>query len=192
MMRPALLVIDLQRWFLEVGPPEKLARVERLIAKTNELIDFFHEKKLPVVRVQTVHEADGSTWNQWMKEHNTGRLIEGTWEAEEHPDVHTCDTDVVIRKTRHSAFIRTELEEALRNREVDTVVVAGFSTNACVGLTTVEAYERDFRIMLAEDAILGTNQEEGNLMLDYLRNRFAIKPVPNARIMETVSRHMGH
>lgn len=191
-MRPALLVIDLQRWFLEVGPPEKLARVERLIAKSNELIDFFHEKKLPVVQVQTVHKADGSTWNQWMKEHNTGHLIEGTREADEHPDVHTCDTDVVIRKTRHSAFIRTELEETLRDRGVDRVVIAGFSTNACVGLTTIEAYERDFKTILAQDAILGTNQNEDSVMLDYLRNLLAIEPVPNATIMETMPAHMGH
>ena len=172
-MRPALLVIDLQRWFLEVGSPEKLARVGALIANTNALIDFFRDRDLPVVRIQTVHKAGGSTWNQWMKEHNTPRLIEGTQEAEEHPDVHGSDTDVVIRKTRHSTFIRTELEDVLLARAIDTVVLAGFSTNACVGLTTIEAYERDFKILLAEDAILGTNQKEGSLMLDYLRNRFA-------------------
>ena len=69
------------------------------------------------------------------------------------------------------------------------MVLAGFSTNACVGLTTVEAYERDFKVMLAGDAILGTNREEGGLMLDYLRNRFAVEPLPNATIMETVSAH---
>jgi len=191
-MRPALLVIDLQRWFLEVGPPEKLARVGALLANANALIDFFRDRDLPVVRILTVHKADGSTWNQWMKEHNTARLIEGTRQAEEHPDVHGCDSDVVIRKTRHSAFIRTDLGDVLLLRAIDTVVLAGFSTNACVGLTTIEAYERDFRVMLAEDAILGTNQKEAGEMLDYLRNRFAIEPVPSARIMKTVSEHMGH
>ena len=191
-MRPALLVIDLQRWFLEVGPPEKLARVEVLIAGTNALIDFFRERHLPVVRILTVHSADGSTWNQWMTEHSTPRLIKGTPEAEEHPDVHSSETDVVIQKTRHSAFIRTELEDVLGARAVDTVVLAGFSTNACVGLTTIEAYERDFKVILAGEAILGTDPKEGSLMLDYLRNRFAIEPVSNAAIMETVSGHTAH
>jgi len=186
-MRPALLVIDLQRWFLEIGPAEKLARVGTLIANTNALIDFFHDRGLPVVRILTVHKPDGSTWNQWMKEHNSPRLIEGTPEAEEHPDVHRTDTDIVIRKTRHSAFIRTQLEDVLRGRAVDRVAVVGFSTNACVGLTTIEAYERDFKIILARDAILGTSQKEAKLMLDYLRNRFAIEPVSNARIVEIVS-----
>lgn len=97
-MRPALLVIDLQRWFLEVGPPEKLAAVESLIARTNELIDFFHERGLPIIHIQTVHKADRSTWNQWMKDHNSPRLLEGSREAEEHPGVHTYPTDVIGRR----------------------------------------------------------------------------------------------
>ena len=187
MVRPALLVIDLQRWFLEVGPPEKLARVEALIARANDLIDFFHEKKLPVVRVWTVHKADRSTWNQWMREHNTGRLIEGTPEAEEHPGVHASDEDVVVRKTRHSAFIRTELEAILRSRAVETLVLTGFATDLCVGLTAIEAWERDFRIILAREAILGLDPDKGNVMLDYLRARFAIEPVTNAEVVATIS-----
>jgi len=191
-IRPALLVTDLQRWFLEVGPPEKLARVGTLVARANELIDFFHDEKLPVFHVRTVHKADGSTWNQWMKEHKTGRLLEGTREAEGHPDVHTHDADVVLHKTRHSAFIRTELERVLRGRGVDTIVIAGFSTNACVGLTAIEAWERDFGLILAEEAILGTNLDEAASMLNYLRTRFEIEPVSNAKIMRTVSAHLSH
>ncbi len=186
MTNPALLVIDLQSWFLETGQPEKLAAVETLVARTNELIDFFHKNMLLVVQVQTVHRADGSTWNQWMKEHNTGRLIEGTREAKPYPDVHVHMTDIVVQKTRHSAFIRANLEDILLSRNVDTLVLAGFSTDACVGLTAIEAYERDFKIMLAGDSILGTNHIEGNLMLDYLLNRFGIEPVSNAWIMNNV------
>ena len=186
-MRPALLVIDMQRRFLEHGHAEKLARVPALIANTNALIDFFHERDLPVILVQVVHKADGSTWNQWMREHDVPALIEGTPEAEEHPDVHLRDTDIVVRKTRHSAFIRTDLDDILRSRGIDTLVLAGFSTDLCVGLTTIEAYERDFRIMLAGDAILGTNPKAGNAMLDYLRTHFGIEPMPNAAIMATLS-----
>lgn len=135
-MKTALLVIDLQRYFLEVGCEEKLARVGTLIAKTNELIDLFHEQDLPVVKIQIVHKTDGSTWNQGMKPHGTGQpikgtLTEGTREAEPHPDVHVRPTDIVVTKTRGSAFIRTELEAVLTKLQVDTVVLTGFSTNRC-------------------------------------------------------------
>ena len=56
-----------------------------------------------------------------------------------------------------------------------------------MGLTAIEAYDRDFRVMLAGDAILGTNPEKGSLMLDYLRNHFGIEPIANAAIMAAVS-----
>ena len=123
-MRPALMVVDMQRWFLEVGPPEKLARVPWLIANTNELIRCFRDRGLPVIRVVTIHKADGSTWNQWMKAQKVPRLIEGTREAEEHPGVDTGDNDIVVTKTRHSAFLRTQLEDLLRARAIDTLAVS--------------------------------------------------------------------
>ena len=90
------------------------------------------------------------------------------------------------RKTRHSAFIRTDLESILWSHGIESVVICGYSTNACVGLTTIEAYERDFKIMLAGDAILGTNPSEHALMLDYLWTRFGVKPVSNREILKTI------
>lgn len=194
-MKPALLVIDLQRWYLERGHSEKLSRVGMLIAKTNALIDFFHKQRLPVVQVRLIHRADGSTWNQMMKPHWTGRptegtLTEGTWEAEPHPDMHRRDTDVTLTKTRGSAFVRTELEDVLRDRGVGTVVLAGYSTNRCVGLTAIDAWERDFRVMLAGEAIVGTSSEEGEWMLDYLRRTFDIEPFSNTEIEDAVVAHL--
>ena len=195
-MKAALLVIDLQRWCLERGHEDKLERVGALIARTNGLVDFFRERTSPVVKVQHVHKADGSTWNQSMKKHWTGQPIEGTvtegtWEAERHPDVHSYDTDVVLTKTRASAFIRTELEDLLRERAVDTVVLAGFAFNRCVGLTAIDAWERDFRVVLAGEAIVGSNVADGDLMLGYLKKAFEIEPLSNAEMMEEVTRSSG-
>ena len=191
-MNTALLVIDLQRYYLEVGHGEKLTRVGDLIAKTNDLIDFFHTKAMPVVKVQVVHRADGSTWNQAMRRHWTGQLIngtltEGTWEAEPHRELHGHPSDIVVTKTRGSAFIRTELENILLEQGVDTIVLTGFSTNRCVGLTAIEAWERDFKVILAGDAILGTTLADGDLMLDYLKRAFQIEPVSNATVKKIVS-----
>ena len=191
MMTPALITIDLQRYYLEVGHEDKLARVGALIANTNDLMDCFHGHALPIVRIQLAHKADGSTWNQQMKPHWTGEalqgtLTEGTWEAEPHPELDQHETDIVVTKTRGSAFLRTDLEDTLRALGVDTVVVAGFSTDRCVGLTAIDAWERDFKVILAGDAVLGTNPADGQLMLDYLEKAFAIEPVSNAEVKQVV------
>jgi nicotinamidase-related amidase len=184
-MRAALLVIDLQRWFFK--SPERQAGLRGLIAGCNELIDFFRGKGLPIVHILTVHKADGSTGDLWMKRNKKTSLVEGTADAEEFPEVHTFDTDVVLIKTRHSAFIRTDLERVLREVQVDTVVLAGFSTNACVGLTAIDAYERDFDVILARDAILGCDRARADLMLRMLHNEFAFEPLPSRAIMGKIS-----
>ncbi len=80
-MYPALIVVDLQNWFLEIGHAEKIERVPALITACNELIDFFASRGLPIVQVETVHQADRSTWNTWMLDNNQPRMIEGTHEA---------------------------------------------------------------------------------------------------------------
>jgi nicotinamidase-related amidase len=180
----ALLVIDLQRWFLEVGSEEKLNLVSKLIRKTNELIKHFELQKLPIIKIQTVHKADKSTWNLWALENNVGRLIEGTKEAEYSPEVYVAENEIIITKTRLSAFLRTGLEEKLRKLECDELVICGYSTDNCVGQTAIDAYEYDFKVILAGEAILGTKIEYGNLMLNSLERRFGIIPVDNENIIQ--------
>ena len=181
----ALLVIDLQKWFLEVGSEEKLHLVHGLISKTNELIQYFEANKLPVIKIQTVHKADKSTWNQWALENNSGRLLEGSKEAEYSPEVHVTENETVITKTRLSAFLRTNLENTLRQLQCDEVVICGYSTDNCVGQTAIDAYEYDFKVTLAGEAILGTQIEYGKLMLDSLKRRFEIIPKTNKEIFES-------
>lgn len=180
----ALLVIDLQRWFLEVGSEEKLSQVSVLIARTNELIKYFEAAGLPVIKIQTVHKADRSTWNLWALENDIGRLIEGTREAEYSPEVYRAKNEIVITKTRLSAFLRTNLEEVLRDLNCQEVVICGYSTDNCVGQTAIDAYEHDFKVMLAGEAILGTKTAYHQLMLESLERRFGIVPVSNEAIIQ--------
>ena len=92
MANSALLTIDMQRYFLETGTQEKLDRVERLLRQTNDLTSFCRQQGIPVIHVRIVHKRDGSTWNQAMKPHWTGEVLErtiteNTWESEPHPEL---------------------------------------------------------------------------------------------------------
>ncbi|MEO0896782.1 MAG: isochorismatase family cysteine hydrolase [Bacteroidota bacterium] len=184
---PALLVIDLQNWFLEKGSEEKLKAVPILIEKTNELIQFFHQHNWPIVRVQTVHKSDKSTWNQWALAHNVPRLIEGSHEANYAKEVIQKQTDIILTKTRLSAFLRTNLEATLLQLNCNRVVICGYSTDNCVGQTSMDAYELDFKVFLAGEAILGTHPKDGKLMLDYLDKHFGILPQSNSTIIQRLS-----
>lgn len=60
--------------------------------------------------------------------------------------------DAVISKTHFSAFARTGLAEQLHSQKIDTLVLAGLTTECCVASSAWDAFERDFHIFLAADA----------------------------------------
>ena len=62
------------------------------------------------------------------------------------------DGDIVVRKTRVSAFSTTDLNEQLRERGVDTLILAGISTSGVVLSTVRDASDRDFRVYVLADA----------------------------------------
>jgi len=113
--------------------------------------------------------------------------MEESEDVQELSDIHRYETDLEIIKTRSNAFLRTELEVTLKQLTVDTLVITGYSTNRCVGITAVEACERDFDVIVSRDAILGPQQNRVDAMLSVLRNEFGIEPISNVRIMEQIS-----
>jgi nicotinamidase-related amidase len=59
--------------------------------------------------------------------------------------------DIVVRKTRVGAFSTTDLEQQLRDREVDTLILAGISTSGVVLSTVRDAHDRDYRLFVLAD-----------------------------------------
>ncbi|HEY0267240.1 MAG TPA: cysteine hydrolase [Rhizomicrobium sp.] len=60
--------------------------------------------------------------------------------------------EMVISKTRFSAFARTGLAEQLRAAGIDTLVLAGLTTECCVAASAWAAFEQDFQVFIAADA----------------------------------------
>lgn len=69
--------------------------------------------------------------------------------------------DLVVRgKKRYSAFYATDLEFLLRGLGVDTVILAGINTTTCILCTAFEATNRDFRVVIASDAVDSMDGDE--------------------------------
>src|SRR5205807_9804792 len=91
---------------------------------------------------------------------------------------------VVREKKRYNAFYATDLEFLLRRLGVDTVILTGINTTTCVLCTAFEATNRDFRVVIASDAVDSMDGEE--------MHRFALRlmeaaigwPLTNPQIME--------
>lgn len=75
--------------------------------------------------------------------------------------------DKVVRKTRVSAFARTDLDGWLRALDIDTLILAGISTSGVVLSTVCDAADRDYRLIVLADACADRDAE----IQDVLMNR---------------------
>lgn len=155
--RAALLVIDMTNDFIERGAPYECAQARALIPKINQLVVAARAQGLPVVCTTQVHRGDGVDLGMVRYLHPitaTGKaLVEGSHGVEIHPDIDFDPaTDELLVKRRYSAFYGTDLENFLRRRGVDSVIITGVATHSCCEATARDALFRDFAVYFVSDA----------------------------------------
>jgi ureidoacrylate peracid hydrolase len=159
--RAALLVIDMQRYFLDPEMGAYTCGGPAVLPNVKKLINAFRKKGCPVIFTRHVHAPDGSDAGimAWWWE---GMCLEGSPESEIEPGLAPLDNEKVISKHRYSAFYNTDLETVLRCQKIEDIVITGVMTNLCCESTARDAYFRDFRVFFPADAT-GTVIEEMHL-----------------------------
>lgn len=180
-MRPVLLPIDIQKDFQEKF--ELLKPRGQFEKSVSELVSFFRDGRLPIVHLLTCHKSDGSTWTLHMKRDSFRICMEGTEGAEEVEVAKRLSGEPVIWKTRWSAFFGTDLDRILRDGGRDTIVLAGFLTHACIRVTALDAYQRDYDVIIAVDCIDTYDARHEKITLDYL-SRYAARVMTNRELFE--------
>jgi nicotinamidase-related amidase len=98
-----------------------------------------------------------------------------------------ADGDLVVRgKKRYSAFYATDLEFLLRGLGVDTLILAGINTTTCILCTAFEATNRDFRLVVASDAVDSMDGEEMHRFALRLMEAAVAWPLTNREILEAL------
>jgi len=111
-MKPALLVIDMQKKFFTVSPASAQS-MDGAAEIINLAIALFREKQLPVVAVQHTHSGD--------------KLVPGEPGFDVLEQIELLPSDLRIYKTYWNSFNKTPLEDELRKQGIDTVIVTGFA-----------------------------------------------------------------
>ena len=170
MEKPVLIVIDMLRDFLETWDPP---RRKRLVASINELVTTMRRFPLPVIWVRQEFEPDLRDAFAEMRAQNIHITIKGTPGCEIVPEVDRSSSDKVIVKKRYSAFFGTELDKTLKHLAPDALILAGINTHACIRTTAIDAYQRDWRVILASDCIDSYDREHHEISLKYMQDKIA-------------------
>lgn len=184
MTRRSLIIIDLLNDYLDRWDAKK---ADDLIRHTNRLAKAFREAGLPVIWVGQSFKPDLSDAFLEMRDNGIHVVIEGARGAEFHSGLDRQAGDITIIKKRYSAFFGTALEDILARGGVDEVTLCGINTHACIRMTAIDAYQRDIRVVLAEECIDSYNKEHAQVSLNYMNGKIA-RLVPVADIVETIER----
>jgi ureidoacrylate peracid hydrolase len=90
------------------------------------------------------------------------------------PELPVKDGDVIVKKYRSSGFWGTNLDMLLRSNAVQTVIVAGCTTEGCVESTARDAMFNDYYVVIPEDCVASDDREQHDASLLLMRHRFDI------------------
>ena len=98
----------------------------------------------------------------------SSRCRRGNKGYEMFPDLKIEPTDLIVEKNRYSAFIQgsSNIEEVLRSRGLDTVLITGTVTNVCCESTARDAMMRNFKTIMVTDGNAANTDEDHNAALN--------------------------
>jgi nicotinamidase-related amidase len=190
--RTALVVIDCQ---VDFGAPDgEMARrgaditaPQAALAKAEALVEAARVAGVAVVFVRLLTHPNGE--NRIAREAKQRRnddepdlCVEGTSGAD-FVGPQPRAGEAIVSKTHFSAFSRTGLGDQLHAQGIDTLVLAGLTTECCVASSAWDGFEHDFHIFIAEDACAA--YEEG-------LHRHALEALAKSGAMVAVTAKFAH
>ena len=193
--RTALLVIDMQRGFLESGAALEVPAGRAIIPNVRKLIEACRRRRVPVIFTQFVYATAVPCLrgDPFGPEHLPARPGEPTGfgrpsgnclvppEAEPAgpdsveivPELAPRPGELVVRGHTYDKFLGTPLDLALRSQDVRCLVIAGVVTEVCVNCTLLSAANRDYRVTAVTDGVASPWPESQEACFAIWRRKFA-------------------
>ena len=166
--RTAMIIIDMQRDFLEPGGfgetlGNDVGRLASVIPPLRDLTRCARARGLFIIHTREGHRPDlsdappaklarGTPTTRIGAKGPMGRiLIRGERGHDIVPQLAPVAGEPVIDKPGKGAFFATDLHIILQNRGVDTLIVCGVTTEVCVHTTVREANDRGYRCIVPAD-----------------------------------------
>ncbi|WAH36944.1 cysteine hydrolase family protein [Alicyclobacillus dauci] len=157
--KSALLVMDVQQGIVEMVSGGS----KEFLTPWKNAIQAGRNADIPVMYVRVGFRSgypEVSANNQFFSAITTyGGFVDSESSTQVHPEVAPHDGDLVVVKRRVSAFTGSDLEVALRSKQIDTLVLTGISTSGVVLSTLREASDKDYKLIVLSDACADHDEE---------------------------------
>lgn len=166
----ALLIIDMQRYFLDRRSHAFIPDAPLIISKIKNLSAAFLKMNLPVILTRHVNtQEDAKLMGKWWKD----LIAEDSRISQIIPEL-DIQGAIVVKKTQYDAFYKTSLEYLLRKKKIRQIVLTGVATHLCCETTARSAFIRGFTVFLPVDGTATFTEDFYQASLLNLAHGFAI------------------
>jgi len=172
----ALLVMDFQTIIINNFLPQEIAG--NVIRNTASLITAARTAAVPVIYISVGFRkgypevSKNNTIFSSIKEN--GMFMANNESTAIHPEVAPAKNEAAIVKRRVGAFTFTELEMILRAQGIETLILTGVTTSGVVLSTVGQAFDLDYRLVVAGDCCADPDHDTNLFLLDKILPQHAI------------------
>jgi ureidoacrylate peracid hydrolase len=180
--RTALVVIDMQNAFVAPGAPMEVPAARAIVAPINRLAAELRRRGVTIVWVSHENRRDGRDWAGFFdafiapgrRADASAALAAGSELQKLFPALEIAPGDLRVAKNRYSALIPNSsfLEKTLKEKGIDTLLLAGTKTNVCVECTARDAMMLDYKVVLLSDCTAALSDDEQRATLENVIQQF--------------------
>ena len=186
-IRPVLLVVDMQNGFCGVGGTFdkfgfNIAPYRAIIPRLQYLIASMRTLRVPVYYSKAIREASGldciDRVHRIIPDSRREKIatmplcIRATWDSDIIDELQPLAEDYVVEKRRDSVFQDTEFELWLRAFRADTIIFSGIDTYICVESSVRDAFNKGYDVILLRDCVASRNLMHHQTTLDQVAEAF--------------------
>jgi nicotinamidase-related amidase len=172
--KTAMLFFDMLNVYCWRGDEAAQQQTKAVVANCVRLMEACRRTAVPILYAKGEHRPDGAdsaflltdtdySLKPWPDPLHPSwslpRAVQGSWEGEIIDELRPQPGDYLIPKQRWSAFYQTNLELSLRTRGINTVILAGGSTDVGIASTAYAARDIDFNLVIVRDACSSAHVE---------------------------------
>ena len=180
----------MQRYFVRAfelerdGQPLPDAQINIAIANIRRLLDAAHAANIPVyytAQPPRQNPADRRLltdfWGDGLQDDENARILD---------ELAPTEADTVLTKWRYSAFVRSPLEEQLKDLGRDQLIIGGIYAHIGCLTTALEAFMRDIQPFMVADALADFTEKEHRMACEYASGRCA-RVLNTAEALENIN-----
>ncbi|MGJ9385742.1 isochorismatase family protein [Salipaludibacillus sp. CF4.18] len=171
--KPAILIRDLTKAFTNSNSKLSIDH-HQVIDSALLIIRSAKKYNIPVVFSKTIYIEDDEFSNLWGRKFPSLKILEKESEWTKVHDSLLGETFDLMNNTVYiNDFFNSPVNDFLKEKNIDTVILIGTTTSGSIRSTAIEAFQHGYRVAIPEEAVGDRNQSIQNATLIDLNARYA-------------------